>query len=150
MTERVLLFFSLIHDTNLNFGQTNPPTPPRPASWDLLDRNLEYCLGNISTHLIAHKDDKVHLLPASYPAPKATTIVQHPLIKKGTAVRVQPASESAGYEEEQCNPPTPGLAVSVTVIAAPLGASSPGTKPTEVKLGVAKEDGGRLKCGERG
>lgn len=39
---------------------------------------------------------------------------------------MQPASQSAGYEEEQPNPPTLGLDVSVTVIAAPLGVSSLG------------------------
>lgn len=69
-------------------------------------------------------------------------MVLQPLIKKGTTVRVQPASQSAGYEEEQPNPPTLGLDVSVTVIAAPLGVSSLGTKPSEVKRGVAKEGGG--------
>lgn len=66
----------------------------------------------------------------------------HPLIKKGTTVREQPASQSAGYEEEQPNPPTLGLDVSVTVIAAPLGVSGMGTKPSEVKWGVAREGGG--------
>ena len=45
----------------------------------------------------------------------------HSLIKNGTTARVQPASQSAGYEEQQSNPPTLGLDVSVTVIAAPLG-----------------------------
>lgn len=55
---------------------------------------------------------------------------------------MQPASQSAGYEEEQLNPSTLGLDVSVTVIAAPLGVSSLGTKPSEVKRGVAKEGGG--------
>lgn len=89
------------------------------------------------------------LIPLTSPPhtpPKATTMVQHPLIKKETAVRLQPASQSAGYEEEQPNPPTLGLAVSVTVIAAPLGVSSLRTKPSEVKRG-----GGLwwLKCGER-
>lgn len=69
-------------------------------------------------------------------------MVLHPLIKTGTTVRVQPASQSAGYEEEQLNPPTLGLDVSVTVIAAPLGERSLGTKPSEVKRGVAKEGGG--------
>lgn len=83
------------------------------------------------------------------PPPKATTMVQHPLIKKGTAVRVQPASQSAGYEEEQPNPPTQGLAVSVTVIAAPLGVSSLGTKPSEVKKGGCQGGWWWLKCGER-
>lgn len=53
-------------------------------------------------------------------------MVLHPLIKKGTTVRVQPASQSAGYEEEQPSPPTLGLDVSVTVIAAPMGVSSLG------------------------
>lgn len=48
---------------------------------------------------------------------------------------MQPASQSAGYEEEQPNPPTRGLAVSVTVIAAPMGVGSLGTKPSEVKRG---------------
>lgn len=62
---------------------------------------------------------------------------------------MQPASQSAGYEEEQSNPPNLGLAVSVTVIAAHMGASGLGTKPCEVKLGVAKDGSGRLKCGER-
>lgn len=76
-------------------------------------------------------------------------MVQHPLIKKGTAVRVQPASQSAGYEEEQPNPPTQGLAVSVTVIAAPLGVSSLGTKPSEVKKGGCQGGWWWLKCGER-
>lgn len=69
-------------------------------------------------------------------------MVLQPLIKKGTTVRVQPASQSAGYEEEQPNPPTLGLDISVTVIAAPLGVGSLGTKPSEVKRGVAKEGGG--------
>lgn len=83
-----------------------------------------------------------------HPPPKATTMVQHPLIKKGTAVRVQPASQSAGYEEEQPNPPSLGLAVSVTVIAAPLGVSSLGTKPSEVKQGGCQGGWWWLKCGE--
>lgn len=48
---------------------------------------------------------------------------------------MKPASQSAGYEEEPPNPPTWGLAVSVTVIAAPLGVGGLGTKPSEVKRG---------------
>lgn len=59
-------------------------------------------------------------------SPEDTTVVLHPLIKKGTTARVQPASQSAGYKEEQLNPPTLGLDVSVTVIAAPLGVGSLG------------------------
>ena len=65
-------------------------------------------------------------------------------------MRLQPASQSAGYEEEQSNPPNLGLAVSVTVIAAHLGASGLGTKLCEVKLGVAKDGSGRLKCWGKG
>lgn len=103
--ENVCIFsgvmFNIISDPQhtLNLSLTDPP-----ASRDLFNRNPEYCLGNISTHPIAPKDDKVHPPPHHHPAPKATTMVQHPLIKKGTAVRMQPASESAGYEEEQSNP----------------------------------------------
>lgn len=90
-----------------------------------------------------------HPLPSPHP-PEATTMVLHPLIKKGTAVRVQPASQSAGYEEEQLNPPTLGLYVSVTVIAAPLGESGLGDKAVWGQAGGCQGGWWWLKCGERG
>lgn len=61
----------------------------------------------------------------------------------------QPPSQSAGYEEEQLNPPTSGLDVSVTVIAAPLGLSSLGIKTSRVKRGGCQRGQRWLKCAER-
>ena len=70
-------------------------------------------------------------------------MVQHPLIKKRTAVSVQPASQSAGYEEEQGSPPPtlgpPGLSCISYCNCSTLGSAQTGDKAVGVKLGVAKE-----------
>lgn len=77
-------------------------------------------------------------------------MVQHPLIKKGTAVSVQPASQSAGYEEEQRYPPNPRLSCISYCNCSTLGTAERRDKAVGVKLGVAKEGSGRLKCGGKG
>lgn len=79
-------------------------------------------------------------------------MVQHTLIKKGTAVSAQPASQWAGYEEEQSDPPptpNPRLSCISYCNCSTPGSAQPGDKAVGVKLGVAKEGSGRLKCWER-